>query len=210
LVGPWPSGDPERMDEGAAAWKDLASALDTAWGDTQRYTAYVLSDNQGDAADAFDQTVQELIDPRKGTLTHALQACEQLQQACTNQAQAIRDIKRELEFLLAELVATFIIGQVVSAITFESAQVASDAITAGLIGRIAKLISDFSRGVIEISSAMDKAIAGVIAKGIVGAGTSVYAGGLNAGANYAISEAFGKKPGDWSGPDRMSDLILVA
>lgn len=166
--GPWPSGKPDLMDEAAAAWKELAGALDTAWSDTQRYTAYVLSDNQGAAADVFDKTVQELIDPNKGTMTHALQAAEQLQIACTTQAQAIRDLKRAVEALVIELVITFIITQAIAALTFETAQAASDALTLGLIGRIVEEIAAFIKRVIDISETMRKAIATVISKGVVG------------------------------------------
>jgi uncharacterized protein YukE len=203
--GPWPSGNPDLMDEAAAAWKVLASALDTAWSDTQRYTAYVLSDNQGPAADAFDKTVQELIDRDKGMLTHALQACEQLQMACATQAQAIRDLKHAVEALLIELFVTFIITQGIALLTFETTQAASEALAAGLIGRIVETIADFIRLVIKLSTTMREAIAKVIAKGIVGGRIGLLTAGATVPVNNWISGKFGQEQA--KGTEQMKQIL---
>ena len=116
FLGPFPTGKPELIEQAAEAWRDLATALRTAWEDTQHYAAYVLAENEGHAADEFKTHVQRLVDYNTGSLTLTLQGCEHIERACWDQAQAIRELKHQFEELAAEFALTFIIGEIIAAI----------------------------------------------------------------------------------------------
>lgn len=116
FFGPFPTGKPELIEQAAQAWRDLATALRTAWEDAQHYTAYVMAENQGHAADSFNAHMQRLVDRSSGSLTLTLQGCEQTERACWDQAQAIRDLKHQFDQLAFEFALTFIIGELVAAV----------------------------------------------------------------------------------------------
>jgi hypothetical protein len=118
MDGPWPSGDPGRMEEAAGYWDTLISALDTAWSDLQRYTAYILADDQGSAATAFSDYVDGLIAPGGGSLTRAIQTAQDLHDVLLQQAAEVRSLQSQLRQAGAELVAGVVISQVFSALTF--------------------------------------------------------------------------------------------
>lgn len=130
LLGPWPSGDPGKMDEAADCWKTLTAALDTAWTDLQRYTAYIMADAQGPAADAFQDYVDGLTGRGHSLLFRAIDMAQELQESCSQQAASIRQIKSRLEETLAEIAATFVIGQVLSLLTFGDAEAVTAAVEA--------------------------------------------------------------------------------
>lgn len=115
FFGPFPRGKPELMEQAAEAWRDLATALRTAWEDTQHYAAYVMAESEGPTADGFQRQVERLVDYNKGSLTLTLQACEQTERSCRDQAQAIRDLKRQFDELAWEFALTFVVGEIVAA-----------------------------------------------------------------------------------------------
>lgn len=86
FFGPFPTGKPERIEQAAEVWRDLATALRTAWEDTQHYAAYVMAENEGHAADEFNNHVQRLVGYNTGSLTLTLQGCEHIERACWDQA----------------------------------------------------------------------------------------------------------------------------
>jgi hypothetical protein len=192
FLGPWPTGDPGRMDEAASAWKDLSSAVDTAWRDTQKYTAYVMSDNHGAAADAFHETVEGLIDPQSGGMTHALQTCEQLQAACTKQAQAVRDLQHEFENLAAQLVASFVIDLALAYFTFGATEAAEAAIAAGIEARTVYLATRFAVFGEELAEIIGESVGKMVAKGATAGGTSLASATIGLPVNNAIAKAFGQ------------------
>ncbi|HEU5028878.1 MAG TPA: hypothetical protein VFV01_28475 [Spirillospora sp.] len=197
IGGPWPSGDVSKMEEAADAWKDLAGALDTAWSDLQRYTAYVISDNQGPAADQFAKYVQGLTDANGGSLTMAIQGCEHAGYACANQAQAIRRLKHDAEELIAQLVVSFIVGQLVAALTFETTQALTDALDAGIAARITYAIEDFALDGGKLAASMENAIStlsSITAKTIVGGGKGALTAGMALPFNNSVASAFGDDP----------------
>jgi hypothetical protein len=91
-------------------------------------------------------------------------------------------------------VASIVIGQIISAITFETTEAAAVAISAGLAGRVTAIVRAFTLGVVKLSKTMDEAIAEVIAKGVVTGSVGVSTAAVESPVNNAISEAFGQKP----------------
>lgn len=151
FFGPFPSGKPELMEAAAGAWRDLATALRTAWEDTQHYAAYVMAESQGPAAEEFDASVRRLVDYNTGSLTLTLQGCEHIERGCRDQAQAIRDLKHQFDELAAEFALTFIIGQLLAAFlapptaggSEAAGQVAEAAEEAGITVRAMALLRQF-------------------------------------------------------------------
>jgi hypothetical protein len=156
FLGPFPTGKPELIEQAAEAWRNLATALRTAWEDTQHYAAYVMAENEGHAADKFNDHVQRLVDYSSGSLTLTLQGCEHTERACWDQAQAIRDLKHQFEELAAEFALTFIIGEIISAIlavpTAGGSEVAGQAAEAaeagGITARAMALLRQFISAVV--------------------------------------------------------------
>ncbi len=124
------------MEQAADDWRDLATALRTAWEDTQHYAAYVMAESEGRAAEKFDADVQRLVDYNKGSLTLTLQGCEQIERACQDQAQAIRNLKHQFDELAFEFALTFVIGELVSA--FLAAPTAGGSEVAGQVTEAAE------------------------------------------------------------------------
>jgi hypothetical protein len=151
FIGPFPTGKPELIEQAAEAWRDLATALRTAWEDTQHYTAYVMAENEGHAADKFNDHVQRLVDYNKGSLTLTLQGCEHTERACWDQAQAIRELKYRFEELAFEFALTFVIGQAIAAIlaapslggSEAAGQAAEAAEAGGITARAMALLREF-------------------------------------------------------------------
>jgi hypothetical protein len=196
IAGPWPSGDVSRMEEAADAWKDLAGALDTAWSDLQRYTAYVISDNQGPAAQQFAKYVQGLTDA-DGGLTMAIQGCEHAGYACANQAAAIRGLEHDVEELIAQLVVSFVIGQLVAALTFETTQALSDALDAGIAARITMAVARLARDGGEFADLIGsqiKTFSSALTKGIMGGGKGAFTAAMTLPFNNSVAAAFGDDP----------------
>ncbi|GAB3987477.1 hypothetical protein GCM10029978_106450 [Actinoallomurus acanthiterrae] len=156
FFGPFPTGKPNLIEQAAEAWRDLATALRTAWEDTQHYAAYVLAENEGHAADEFAAHVRRLVDSGKGSLTLTLQGCENTERACWDQAQAIRDLKHQFEELAAEFALTFVIGQVLAAIfaaptaggSEAAGQAAEAAEAGGITARATALLRQFIAAVV--------------------------------------------------------------
>lgn len=197
LLGPWPSGDPNRMDEAAGCWKALTVALDDAWTDLQRYTAYVMAEAQGPAADTFQDYVDKLTGRGHGLLFRAIEMSENLQKTCTQQADSIREIKRQLEETLIEIAATFVIGQVLSVLTFGDAEVATAAIETGVADRFTSLVTRFVQAGGAIENALNTTAEGlgkIAGAAIVGGGQSALIGAADLAATNAIGRAFGDKP----------------
>lgn len=195
-MGPWPTGKPDLMDEAAAAWRDLADALRAAWSDTQRNLAYVLSENNGKAARALEDTVQELTDPGSGSLSRALQASEQLQGACTNQADRIRNLKYQVENLIAQFAAMLAIDLAFAWLTFGTSVAAEAAIAEGLEAVLQRIILAFKDTVDELSETVATAIKNaskVSAKTIVGGTVGLSKAGASVPLSKIISEALGNK-----------------
>ncbi len=184
------------MDEASAAWRDLAGALRTAWSDTQRYLDYLLSDNEGKAAKALEDAVQELIDRNNGSLSRALQTSEQLQGACAAQAEKIRNLKYEVENLLVQFAAMLAIDLAFAWITFGTSVAAEAALAEGLTVMLNRALQIFVEDVAELSKAVTTAIKNVSkvgAKAIVEGGVGLGKAGVGVPLSSVISEALGKK-----------------
>ncbi|GAA4624369.1 hypothetical protein GCM10023196_024230 [Actinoallomurus vinaceus] len=166
FLGPFPTGKPELIEQAAEAWRDLATALRTAWMDTQHYAAYVLAENEGHAADAFAAQVRQLVDSTSGSLTLTLQGCEHTERACWDQAQAIRDLKHQFVELAAEFALTFVIGEIISAIlaaptlggSEAAGQAAEAAEAGGITARATALLRQFIAAVVARMKAVGTAL----------------------------------------------------
>ncbi|MBO0804076.1 MAG: hypothetical protein J2P25_13505 [Nocardiopsaceae bacterium] len=207
LAGPFPSGDPTRMEEAADCWRDLNAALDEAWSDLQRYTAYILSDAEGPAADAFRDYADGLIAPGHGSLTHAIKTCIYLRDSCLDQAAEIRNLRRTLEQTADELAAGFVIGQFVSVLTFQTTQALSDAIDAGIMAKFTSLAEWFEEHGMTFMRELEttvKAASKVFSKAFVAGAQGSVIGGLDFAANDLIGRAFDEP---WaSGTTALKDI----
>lgn len=166
FFGPFPTGKPELMEQAAEAWRELATALRTAWEDTQHYAAYVMAESEGVAAEKFNADVQRLVDYNKGSLTLTLQGCEHTERACRDQAQAIRDLKHQFDELAFEFALTFVIGEVIAAFlaapTAGGSEVAGQAAEAaaegGITARAMALLRQFVGAVVARMKAVGSAL----------------------------------------------------
>ena len=175
FLGPFPTGKPEKIEQAAQAWRDMATALRTAWEDTQHYAAYVLAENEGHAADQFEAHVRRLTDSSTGSLTLTLQGSEHTERSCWDQAQAIRDLAHQFEELAAEFALTFAIGEIISAIlaaptlggSEAAGQAAEAAEAGGITARAMALLRQFIAAVVArmktVTTAL-KELAGVLPK----------------------------------------------
>jgi len=197
LRGPFPSGDPDKMDEAAACWATLGAALDEAWTALQRYTAYIMADTQGKAAEAFQDYVDGLTGKGHGSLSRAIDAVQELRKACLKQASEIRETKTSMEQMLLGLAASIFIGQFVSLITFETTQELSDAIDVGIAAKLTQLAEFFEKFSETLAENMQEAV--VPASKVLGqmgaAGLqSAVITDVNIEASDLIGRAFGEPP----------------
>jgi hypothetical protein len=186
LLGPCASGDVSKLEEAANVWRDLVRALDDAWADTQKYVNYVLSENEGPAAEQFAEYSRGLVDRRNGALTLALQAAEHARDACTNYAQAIRDLENSIRDVVAGIIATFLVDVAVSELTFQTSDELTAQIETGLLARLSQIVELF----VEEGKALSSPLAGTVrtfasiaaksslsgAKGVASAALSPYIG----------------------------------
>lgn len=197
ILGPWPSGDPARMGEAADCWTTLHSALDTAWSDLRRYTTYILTDAQGPAADAFSDYVNGLTANGHGSLTRAIEMTQCLHDACLRQAEEIGDLRRKIEQAAIEFAATFVIGQIVSMVTFGSAEEATAAIEAGLTARLTLLADRLAADGTTLARMLNTAAVGASkasAAAVVSGMQSAMIGEADLGADNIVNKAFGEEP----------------
>lgn len=197
LLGPWPSGDPDKMDEAAACWSTLCVALDTAWTDLQRYTDYIMADAQGPAANAFQDYVDTLTGRGHGLLFRAIDMAQELQNTCTRQATEIRAIKSDIEQTLIEIAATFVIGQVLSLLTFGTAEEATAATETVLTAKLTRLATHFAEDGTVLAGKLNATAEGLGKIGaamIVSGSQSALIGEADLAATNVIGQAFGQKP----------------
>lgn len=197
FLGPWPSGDPARMDEAAEVWKALTVALDNAWTEMQRYTACIMADCQGKAADLFQDYADRLTGRGHGLLFRAIDLAQELRNTCENQAAAIRELKSKLEETLIEIAATFVVGQVLSVLTFGSAEAATAALEAGIVARVGAWTKDLFEIGTTLAKVIDAATTGIakaLAAAAVGGTQSAMIGAGDLAATNVIGRAFGDKP----------------
>lgn len=202
LIGPWPAGDPTKMDEAARAWNRLTEALDTAWSDLQRYRSYIVADAEGPAADAFDDYVDGFIARSHGSLTHSIQFCQDLRDVCNSQAQLIRNLKTQIEIDLASLVATLVIGTLFATVTFGSAEVIAAGASSEIAVTLTATVEAFgtASGIAsETIGTISASLANVLVAGISGGAGAV----LDVGVKDVINLAFGKDPIDGADAEKQ-------
>lgn len=195
LLGPFASGDVSRLEEAANVWRDLVRALDDAWADTQKYVNYVLSENEGPAAEQFAEYSRGLVDRRNGALTLALQAAEHARDACTNYAQAIRDLENSIRDVVAGIIATFLVDVAVSELTFQTSDELTAQIEAGLLARLTQIVELF----VEEGEALSSPLAGTVrtfasiaAKASISGAKGVASTALTPYIGNAIDKALGR------------------
>lgn len=185
------------MEEAAGCWRALNSALDTAWSDLRRYTDYILMDTQGPAAEAFSEYVDGLTAPGRGSLTRAIEMTQYLHDACLRQAEEIRHLRHSIEYTAIEFAATFVIGQVVSALTFGSAEEVTAAVEAGLAARLTAWVRNFAEDGTALARMLNTAAEGaskIMAAGFVGGTQSAMIAEADLGVSNVVNRAFGEKP----------------
>jgi hypothetical protein len=191
------------MDDAASYWNTLQSALDTAWTDLQHYTAYILADAQGAAADAFNDYVDGLTATGHGSLTRAIQMTQDLHDVCILQADEVRRLRRTLEQFAIEFVATLAIGQFVSMLTFGTAEEVTAAVETGLTTRLtawaAEMAADGTR-LAEVLNSTAVALSKVMVAAFTGGTQSAMIAEADLGATDVIGLAFGEKPASGAAP----------
>ena len=197
LLGPWPSGDPNRMNEAARYWSDLTAALDEAWTDLQRYTAAIIAEAEGPAAETFRDYADKLIGKGHGLLSRAIEMGQDLQKTCVQQAENIFHIKKQLEVALIEIGATFVIGQVLSVLTFGDAEGLTIAVEASVTERVTAILTRFVQAGEAVEAALTDTAEGIgkiAGAAAAGGAQSTLIGAADLAATNAIGKAFGEKP----------------
>jgi hypothetical protein len=196
VFGPWPSGDPDKMDMAATYWGALISQLDDAWSGLTQTTDYILADAEGPAANAFYDYVDGLTNRSTGSLSRAIEVCQYLQDACTAQATSLRNIKRALELAIAELAASLIIGLALAYITFATSEYLSLAVANGILDFADSLIADIVAEGTELAGNLEQA-AQLVSRVLGAATAAAYQGSIiglqTVVANNALAEAFGQQ-----------------
>lgn len=192
--GPWGlDGDTALMLEAAGAWTKLTGALDNAWTELKRYTAYILADTQGSAADAFYDYVDGLTATGHGSLTQAIQASQDLHDICLYQAREVENTRRSIEEIVIEAALAIIVDQVISTITAGTAEALNAAIADGLITRILAYLNQF-RELGETATEILETEGRLLAKVFIDGGKNVISGEVNTTINNEIGKLFRDKP----------------
>jgi hypothetical protein len=227
FLGPWPSGNPSLMDQASGYWDTLMNELEDAWAGLQRITDYIMADAEGAAATAFYNYVNGMTNPSSGSLTRAIEVCQYLRQTCTTEATNINTVKRAIELEVAEFVATLVITEVVSLITFQTAQFLGAAVEAGLLDWLTSTVASFAidaavlskdldtaseivlRVIGSIASTLNDTVAPVAAKVAGAAAGGAFSGTAisiqNLAIQNAIGEAFGQQP--TTGTAALKDIL---
>lgn len=194
ILGPWwPNTNTGRMREAATAWTHLTGALDNAWTELHRYTAYILADAQGPAADAFNDYVDRLTGSGHGALTQAIQVSQDLHDLCLYQAGEVDDTRTAVLETAAEFALTFALDQALSAFTAGSAEALETAITDGFVVRVVSLLQRLI-GLGKKGTEILDGAGRLLSKAVVAGGKGLLSGTANLALGDELDKAFGKKP----------------
>lgn len=196
-LGPWPTGDPARMEEAAGYWATLHGALDRAWSELQNCATYILADSQGPAADEFGTYVDKLTNSGNGALTRAIEMAEYMQDACLQQAESITTARSRIEQIAIEYAASLAITGVIAVLTFALAAMLTAAIDAGMAARLTQIIVVLTEDGTRIAEVLDRvtqATTKLWAVMTVGGLAGGAIGGVDLVADDLIGMAFGEKP----------------
>jgi hypothetical protein len=157
LLGPWPTGNPNSMDEAAGYWGTLISQLDDTWAGLMQITDYIMADAEGPAANAFQDYVDGMTNSSTGSLTRAIEVCQYLRGSCTAQATSLRNVKSALELAVVELAVTLVFDGVLAYVTFGTAELLGAAVAGGILDSINGLVAEIIAEGSELASSLGQA-----------------------------------------------------
>jgi len=226
---PWPAANEDALRDAATDWHQLAEAIRDNYGPANSAADSLTLNNAGAAITAFENYWQK-FGGRKGALPLGAEACDAMSTACTNYANDVAAVKRQIEERALEIGALLVVGTIGAFITFGATEAAADAFAAGLAasaaewiadigaaGWIAQLGADLSTTVGLISETAADAIAdtagnlagGVTSKAYASSLGSILGTGIAGGAGGLASVALtGPLEGPVSPSQLAEDLVV--
>ncbi|MBO0819835.1 MAG: hypothetical protein J2P26_03175, partial [Nocardiopsaceae bacterium] len=193
ILGPWwPNTNTTRMEDAAHAWTLLTGALDNAWTDLSRYTAYIMADTQGPAADAFNEYVDGLTARGHGSLTQAVQVSEDLHDFCLAQVREVVNTRSMILQTVIDLGLQIALDQALAAVSDGAGEVLTSGAIARFITRavdiLKELLSFGGRGA-EVLEDAGKLFGKAVGSKAGKIGTKALAGG-GKGALIGVANTF--------------------
>lgn len=136
----WPAADPAKLRAAAAAWYEVAGAIDQVIVAGDGACSRVTGANSGEAIEAFaafwGRYSAGTVCTSAATgayLTDAAVAARQLGQALSQYADAVDEARRKVMELIAEIAAATVIGIGLAVLTVGISSVAAGAVAGGLV-----------------------------------------------------------------------------
>lgn len=131
---PWPDANTADAREAAAAWTQLASAVEDATSQGNGSARSLCANNTGAAMEAFSRYWDSIGGSGKpAKLPLLMECCPQMAKVCTEFADVVDEAKRKLEETAAEIAAAIAGGAALTLFTFGVSDAVGDAAAAALV-----------------------------------------------------------------------------
>jgi hypothetical protein len=156
---PWPAADEAALRDAARYWHTLAEAIRDNYGPANSTAASLTTNNSGAAMTAFETYWQKFGGP-KGALPVSAEACDAMSTACTNYANDVASVKRQIEERALEIGAILVVGAIGAFLTFGATEAAADLAAAQLVATAAGWIADIGAGwIADIGAGLSTTVA---------------------------------------------------
>lgn len=136
----WPDAEPAELRQAAAAWREMAAALDGVRSRLNPAAARVAGANRGEAIDRFGAFWDDVSTDTAGVAS----ACRAIATALDDFADAVEEVRQEILRLAAEIAASVAIGVGLAFFTAGLSAAAVTATTARIIAIAARLCTTLS------------------------------------------------------------------
>ena len=166
---PWPDADSGKARDAAQAWAALAQAATDAISIGGSAASALSSHNTGPAMDAFGTYWASIGGPYDACVAgtpHSMlpvlaEACDALSAACTKFADAVDELKTQLEETAGEIAAALAAGALATVFTLGISDLVSGTVSTALIGTAVGAVEVFGTAVADIAG--QAAVGGVAA-----------------------------------------------
>lgn len=131
----WPDGDPGELRAAAAAWREMAVALERTRARLEGEARRVAHDNRGQAIDSFAASWTRV----DGDVSEMARTCGQLATALEDFADAVDEVREQILQLAAEIAASVAVGVTLAFFTAGLSASAIAATTARCVAVAARL-----------------------------------------------------------------------
>lgn len=145
----WPSAEPDELRSAAAAWQEMAEALDACALALASPVADVTRSNTGAAVEAFASYMDRWTNAH---LPQAAAHCRDMAAAFDEYADAVEEVRDQIRQMAIEIAATIAVGVGLAWLTAGVSAGAAAGITAAMVARAGLLATSLAARAIAVSS----------------------------------------------------------